>query len=330
MTMFKRTLAAAALAAAAVVPAIFTAAATAAEAAYPARPVRMIVPFAPGGPTDVIARVIAQKLSEIWPHQVVVDNRAGAGGNIGMGLAATAPPDGYTILVVSSSYVVNPTLYSKIPYDPYKSFIPVTNAAASPNVFTVHPSVPAKNLQELVALAKNNPKKYNAATPGNGTTPDLGVELLKLTTHVDVVRVPYSGAGPAVAAVIGNQVQIGSTALPPTTPHIQSGRLRAIAVTAAKRSPALPDVQTTGEAGFKGQEADTLQGVLLPAGTSKAIIAKVHGDIVKVLAMSDVKERVAALGFDVVASSPEQFAAQIKAEIDKWGKVIKAAGLKAD
>jgi tripartite-type tricarboxylate transporter receptor subunit TctC len=310
--------------------AVATGAAVAAEPAYPNRPVRMIVPFAPGGPTDVIARVIAQKLSEAWAHQVVVDNRGGAGGNIGMGLAATSPPDGYTILVVSSSFVVNPSLYSKIPYDPYKSFIPVTNAAASPNVFTVHPSVPAKNMQELVALAKNNPKKYNAATPGNGTTPDLGVELLKLTTHVDVVRVPYGGAGPAVAAVIGNQVQIGSTALPPTTPHIQAGRLRGIAVTGAKRASALPDVQTMAEAGLKGQEADTLQGVLLPAGTSKAIVAKVHADIVKVLAQPDVKERVATLGFDIVASTPDQFAAQIKTEIDKWGKVIKAAGLKAD
>jgi tripartite-type tricarboxylate transporter receptor subunit TctC len=323
MNVLKKCFAVAALAMA-------TGAAVAAEPAYPNRPVRMIVPFAPGGPTDVIARVIAQKLSEAWAHQVVVDNRGGAGGNIGMGLAATSPPDGYTILVVSSSFVVNPSLYSKIPYDPYKSFIPVTNAAASPNVFTVHPSVPAKNMQELVALAKNNPKKYNAATPGNGTTPDLGVELLKLTTHVDVVRVPYGGAGPAVAAVIGNQVQIGSTALPPTTPHIQAGRLRGIAVTGAKRASALPDVQTMAEAGLKGQEADTLQGVLLPAGTSKAIVAKVHADIVKVLAQPDVKERVATLGFDIVASTPDQFAAQIKTEIDKWGKVIKAAGLKAD
>ena len=324
MKLLQKVLAGAALGAAVTAPAV------AAEQGYPARPVRMVVPFAPGGPTDVIARVIAQKLSEAWTHQVVVDNRAGAGGNIGMGLAAGAPPDGYTILVVSSSFVVNPTLYSKIPYDPYKSFIPVTNAAASPNVFTVHPSVPAKNMQELVALAKNNPRKYNAATPGNGTTPDLGVELLKLTTHVDLVRVPYGGAGPAVAAVMGNQVQIGSTALPPTTPHIQSGRLRAIAVTAAKRSSALPDVPTMGEAGFKGQEADTLQGVLLPAGTPKAIVSKVHGDIVKVLALPDVRERVAGLGFDIVASTPDQFGAQIRAEIEKWGKVIKAAGLKAD
>ena len=326
-----RNLLAAAVAAVCAAPALFVAApAAAADAAYPARPVRMIVPFAPGGPTDVIARVIAQKLSEGWPHQVVVDNRAGAGGNIGMGIAAAAPPDGYTILIVSSSFVVNPSLYSKIPYDPYKSFIPVTNAAASPNVFTVHPSVPAKTMKELIALAKNNPKKYNVATPGNGTTPDLGVELLKLTTHIDVVRVPYGGAGPAVAAVVGNQVQIGSTALPPTTPHIQAGRLRAIAVTGATRTPALPDTPTMAEAGFPGQEADTLQGVLLPAGTPHAIVVKLHDDIARVLARPDVKERVATLGFDIIGSTPEQFTAQIRTEIQKWAKVIKAAGLKAD
>ena len=302
----------------------------AAESAYPNRPVRMIVPFAPGGPTDTIARIIAQRLTDAWGQQVVVDNRAGAGGNIGMGLAAQAPADGYTVLIVSSSFVVNPSLYSKIPYDPYKSFIPVTNAAASPNVFTVHPSVNAKSMSELVALAKNNPRKFNVATPGVGTTPDLGAELLKMTTGADIVRVPFGGAGPAVAAVVGNQVQIGSTALPPTTPHIQSGRLRALAVSGAKRTSALPDVPTMAEAGFKGQEADTLQGVLLPAGTPRAIVNKLHADVVRVLAVPEAKERIAGLGFDIIANSPEDFTQQIKAEIAKWSKVIKAANLKVD
>lgn len=304
--------------------------ALAAESAYPARPVRMIVPFAPGGPTDVIARIIAQKLTEAWAQQVVVDNRAGAGGNIGMGLASHAAPDGYTILFVSSSFVVNPSLYASIPYHPYKSFAPVTNSAASPNVFTVHPSVPAKSMQDLVALAKSYPKKYNVATPGVGTTPDLSAELFKMTAGVNIGRIPYGGAGPAVASVVGNQVQIGCTALPPTTPHIQAGRLRALALTSAKRSSALPDVPTMAEAGFKGQEADTLQAVLLPAGTAKAIVTKLHADIVKILAQPDVKERVAGLGFDIVANTPEQFAAQIKVEIAKWEKVIRAAGLKVD
>jgi tripartite-type tricarboxylate transporter receptor subunit TctC len=310
--------------------AVATPPAIAAEAAYPSRPVRMIVPFAPAGPTDVIARVIAQNLTELWGQQVIVDNRAGAGGNIGMGLAAAAPPDGYTVLVVSSSFVVNPSLYAKIPYDPYKSFVPVTNAAASPNVFTVHPSTALKTIQDIVAAAKKEPRKYNIATPGVGTTPDLGAELLKMTTGADIVRVPYGGAGPAVAAVVGNQVQIGSTALPPTTPHIQAGRLRALAVTGAKRSAALPDVPTMAEAGFKGQEADTLQGILVPAGTANAIVSRLHSDVAKGLAQPAARERVASLGFDIVASTPEQFEAQIRSEITKWGKVTKAAGIKAE
>jgi tripartite-type tricarboxylate transporter receptor subunit TctC len=190
--------------------------------------------------------------------------------------------------------------------------------------------VAAKSIQDLIALAKSNPRKFNIATPGVGTTPDLGAELLKMTTQIDVVRVPYGGAGPAVAAVVGNQVPIGCTALPPTTPHIQGGRLRALAVTSAKRSSALPDVPTMNEAGLKGQEADTLQGVLLPAGAPRAIVMKINSDIARVLAQPDVKERVAGLGFDIVASSPDEFAAQVKTEIAKWGKVIRAANIKVD
>ena len=305
-------------------------AAAAADAKYPSRSVRMIVPFAPSGPTDVIARVVAQKLSEMWNEQVVVDNRAGAGGNIGMGMAANAPADGYTLLMVSSSYVVNPSLYKEIPYDPQKSFIPISNVAASPNVFVVHPSIPVKTLQELVALSRKESRKLNVATPGVGTTPDLSAELFKMTTKIDLVRVPYKGAGPAVAAVVGNQVPVGCTALPPTTPHIQGGRLRALAVTGAKRSSALPDVPTMAEAGYKGQEADTLQGMLVPAGTPQAIVTTISDALQKIMHQKDVQDRVAALGFDVVASTPEQFAAQAKAEIEKWGKVIRAAGIKAD
>ena len=303
--------------------------AAAAEAKYPTRPVRMIVPFAPGGPTDVIARVVAQKLSEAFHEQVVVDNRAGAGGNIGMGLAANSPADGYTIIMVSSSYVVNPGLYAQVPYDPFKSFIPVSNVAASPNVFTVHPSIPAKTMQELAKLAAEG-KKLNVGTPGVGTTPDLSAELFKMTAKIDLVRVPFAGAGPAVTAVIGNQVNVGCTALPPTTPHIQGGRLRALAVTGAKRTPTLPDVPTMAESGYKGQEADTLQGLLVPAGTPRPIVMRLHEEIRKMMQQKDVQERVAGLGFDVVASTPEQFAAQVKVEVDKWGKVIKAAGIKAD
>jgi len=297
---------------------------------FPTRPVRMIVPFAPGGPTDVAGRVIAQKLSEAWKQQVVVDNRAGAGGNIGMGLAANASPDGYTLLMVSSSFVVNPSLYAKIPYDPFTSFIPVSNVVASPNVFVAHPSVPVKTLQDVVALAQKDPKKLSIATPGVGTTPDLSAELFRMTTKIDLVRVPFGGAGPAVASVVGNQVPLGCVAMPPATPHIQGGRLRALAVTSAKRVAALPDAPTIVEAGFKGQEADTLQGLLVPAGTPRPVVAKIYGEVARMVAQPEFRERMTALGFEIVASKPEQFAAQVKEEVEKWGKVIRAAGIKAE
>jgi len=317
-------------AAAATLAALTLYAGVAAAQDYPTRPVRMIVPFAPGGPTDVIARVVAQKLSEGLGQQVVVDNRAGAGGNLGMGLAANAPADGHTLIVVSSSFVVNPSLYGQIPYDPYKSFIPVSNMAASPNVFTVHPSLPAKNMKELLTMVAADPKKFSVATPGVGTTPDLSAQLLRLTTKLDFVTVPFGGAGPAVNSVVANQTPIGCTALPPTTPHIQAGRLRGIAVTGAKRASAIGDVPTMAEVGFKGQEADTLQGLLVPAGTPKAIVDRLHGQIAKMMAQPEVRSRIEGLGFDIIASSPAEFAAQVKVEVDKWTRVVKAAGIKVN
>jgi tripartite-type tricarboxylate transporter receptor subunit TctC len=297
---------------------------------YPNRPLRLIVPFAAGGPTDTIARVIGQKLTEGLGHQVVVDNRAGAGGNIGMGLAASSAADGHTMIVVSSSFVVNPGLYKKIPYDPYKSFAPVSNVAASPNVFTVHPSVAARSMKELLTLISADPKKFSIATPGIGTTPDLSAQLLKLTTKLDYVTVPFGGAGPAVGAVVGNQVSIGCTALPPTTPHIKAGRLRAIAVTSAKRSGAIDDVPTMAEVGFKGQEADTLQGLLLPAGSPKVAVDRLHAEVKRMIALKDVRSRVEGLGFNIIGSSPDDFRAQIKVEVEKWSKVVKAAGIKVN
>jgi tripartite-type tricarboxylate transporter receptor subunit TctC len=308
--------------------AVFAGAASAQQ--YPARPIRIIVAFAPGGPTDVIARIMAQKMSESLGQQVVVDNRPGAGGNIGIGMAANATADGYTLLIVSSALVLNPGLYGKTPYDAEKSFSPVSNMAASPNVFIAHPSVAAKSMQELVRLAQGAPKKYGFATPGIGTTPDLSAVIFRLNTKADIATVPYNGAGPAVVAVIANQVPLGCVAMPPATPHIQGGRLRALAVTTAKRSSVLPDVPTMAEAGFPGQESETLQGLLAPAGTPAAVIQRLHADVIKILAQPDTRERISALGFDIIASSPREFAAQIKTEVVKWTKVVKEAGIKVE
>ncbi|MEK7876576.1 MAG: tripartite tricarboxylate transporter substrate binding protein [Pseudomonadota bacterium] len=303
-----------------------TAAAAAAQD-YPTRPVRLIVPFAPGGPTDIIARIVAGKLFEAFGQQVVVDNRAGAGGNIGTALAANATPDGHTLLLVSSSFVVNPGLYAKIPYDPYRSFAPVSNLATMPNVFVVHPSVAAKSMQELVKVIQSAPKKYSFATPGIGTTPDLSAALFRLTTKLDVATIPYNGAGPAIAAAIANQVPLGCMAMPGVTPHIRGGRLRGLAVTSAARSVTLPDLPTMAESGFPGQEADTLQGLLVPAGTPPAIVQRLHAAIVKIMALPDVRERVTSLGYDIVANSPGELAAQIRSEVTKWSKVVRDAGI---
>jgi tripartite-type tricarboxylate transporter receptor subunit TctC len=297
-------------------------AAHAQTAAYPTHPVKMIVPFAPAGPTDVIARLLAQKLSESLGQQFYVENHPGAGGNLGMAMAAREAADGYSILVVSSSYVVNPSLYNKPPYDPYKDFAPVTLAAASPNVLVVNPTMPAKSVKELVELVRANPGKYSYAMPGVGTTPHLSGELFKLSEKLDIVTVPFGGAGPAIQSAVAGHTPIAFTALPPAAPLVQGNQLRALAVTSAKRSQALPTVPTMAEAGLPGQEADTLQGVLVPAGTPKEIIEKLHGEIVKIVAMPDVKKQLDQLGFDPVANTPEEFGARIKTEVARWEKVI--------
>jgi tripartite-type tricarboxylate transporter receptor subunit TctC len=297
---------------------------------YPDHPVRLIVPFAAGGPTDTIARILAGKLGDKLNKQFYVENQAGAGGNIGMGNAAHAAPDGYTLLVVSSSFVVNPSLYAKIPYDPERDFIPISLVADSPNVLVVNPQLAAKSVRELVDLVKANPGKYSFASPGAGTTPHLSGALLTLTAGLDLVHVPFQGAGPAVQAVAAGHTPIGFMALPPATPLVQGGQLRALAVTGKTRSPALPDVPTMTEAGFPGQEADTLQGVLVPAGTPKAITNLLSGEIIKIVQDGGVKEKFATLGFEPVGSTPEEFAAQIKLEIPKWGKVIRDANIRAE
>jgi tripartite-type tricarboxylate transporter receptor subunit TctC len=300
-------------------------AAPASAAGYPDKPVKVIVPFAAGGPTDVMARLIAQKLSENLKQQFYIENRPGAGGNIGMTQAARSTPDGYTLLVASSSFTVNPSLYARNPYDAFKDFAPVTLAAASPNILVVNPEVPAKTVKELVDLLKANPGKYNIANPGIGTTPQLAAELFKLALELDATSVPFGGAAPAIQSTVAGHTLIAFTALPPTAPQVAGGKLRALAVTSAKRSAALPDVPTLAEAGVKEQVSETMQGVLAPAGTPKAIVDQLNAEIVKVMALPDVKEKCAQLGFDPVANTPQEFAAYIKADVEKWGKVIKDA-----
>jgi tripartite-type tricarboxylate transporter receptor subunit TctC len=301
--------------------------APATAAGYPDRPVKIIVPFAPAGPTDVMARLVAQKLSESLKQQFFVENHPGAGGNIGMMQVARSAPDGYTILVASSSFTVNPSLYAKNPYDAFKDFAPITLAAASPNILVVNPDIPAKTVRELIDFLKANPGKYSMANPGIGTTPQLAAELFKLTYKLDIASVPFGGAGPAIQSAVGGHTPIALTALPPTAPQVQGGKLRALAVTSAKRSGTLPDVPTMAEAGVKGQESETMQGIFVPAGTPKDVVDLLNREIVKAMAMPDVKEKCAQLGFDVVANSPKEFSAYIKADVEKWGKVIKDANI---
>jgi len=301
------------------------AASAAGPGGYPNKPVKIVVPFAPGGPTDVMARLIANKLSEAHGQQFYIENHAGAGGNIGMSLVAKSAPDAYTLLVASSSYVVNPSLYASNPYDPYKDFAPVTLAAASPNIVVVHPDVPAKNMQELIALAKANPGKYSIANPGLGTTPQLASELFKLSLQLNMTSVPFGGAAPAIQSTVAGHTPVAFSALPPVSPQVKGGKLRALAVTSTKRSEALPDVPTMQEAGVQGQESETMQGIFLPAGAPKVLVDFLNTEIVKVMAMADVKAKCAELGFDAVADKPDHFAAYIKKEVEKWAGVIRDA-----
>ena len=297
---------------------------------YPARAVRMIVPFAAAGPTDVIGRIVAQKLSEDLGQQFYVENVPGGGGNTGTAQAAKAAADGYTILVVSTGFIINPSLYPKIPYDPFKDFAPVTLIAASPNVLTVTPSVPAKSVKDLIALIKANPGKYSFAQPGTGSTPHLSGELFKLSFGLDLVMVPFTGAGPAITSTIGGHTPIAFTALPPALASIQDGKLRGLAVLARKRVAGLPDVPTMAEAGVPDQEADTLTGIVVPVGTPQEIVDLLHRELVKIVALPDVQEKLAALGFIAIADTPAEFAARLKSEFAKWAKVIKDAGIKVD
>jgi tripartite-type tricarboxylate transporter receptor subunit TctC len=295
---------------------------------YPTRPVRVIVPFAPGGTTDIFARLAAQKLSEQLGRQFYVENIPGASGNIGTGQAARAAPDGYTVLFAFSSHVVNPTLFDKIPYDPNKDFEPVTLAVVSTTVLTVNPSVPAKTVKDLVSLIRANPGKYNFASPGAGTQAHLAGEQFRMSLALDLVHVPYNGAGPSVASVVAGHSPIGFSTLASAGPYIAAGTLRALAITSKMRSKIQPDLPTMTEAGYPDIQGDSWVGVLIPAGTPKEIGMLLHREIIKIVALPDMKERLSMIGFDVVASTPEEFAMRIKAEIETWGKVIRAGNIK--
>ena len=298
--------------------------------AYPTRPVRAVVAFAPGGVTDTFARLMAQKLTEQLGKQVYVENIAGASGNIGTGQVAKAAPDGYTILFAFSSHVVNPTLFARVPYDPIKDFDPVTLAVASTTVLTVNPSVPAKTVKELVDLIKANPGKYSFGSAGAGTQAHLAGEQFRLSLGLDLVHVPFGGGGPAVAAVVAGHTPISFVSPQAAMQHVREGTVRALAVTSKTRSQIFPNVPTMAEAGYPEIEGDGWVGILVPAGTPAEIIAILYRDSAKILAQPDMKERLAALGYDVVASTPKEFAARIAVEIEMWAKVIRAANIKAE
>ncbi len=298
--------------------------------AYPARPVRVIVPYAPGGPTDVCARLIAQGLSDRLGRQFYVENIAGAGGNIGTGQAARAAADGYSILVTVNSHVINPTLYSKIPYDPFKDFEAVTLAAAFASALSVNPSVPASTVQELVTLIKASPGKYSFASPGFGSPSHLLGEQFRVVAGLDLVHVPYGGSGPAIASTVAGHTPIAFAALSAAAPLVKDGKLRALAVMSKSRSQALPDLPTIAEAGYPGLEGDGWVGVLVPAGTPPQTIVVLQREIVRIVALPEVKERLSSLGFDPVGDTPEEFTARMKLEMEKWAKVIRVANLKAE
>jgi tripartite-type tricarboxylate transporter receptor subunit TctC len=291
---------------------------------YPNKPVRMIVPFAPGGPADIIARIVAIKLGEELGKQFYVENHAGAGGNLGAGVAARAPNDGYSLMVNSQVTVINPHLYKSVPYDHFRDFVAVTRIATSPNVLVVHPSVPAKTVKELVELIRKEPQKYTGfAQPGLGTTAHLTGEMFRLSQNLDLPSIPFTGGGPMIQSVVAGHTPIAFSSMPPAAAQIQAGNLRALAVTGEKRLDSLPDVPTLIESGYPGQTGETPVGIYVQTGTPKQVGEIIREKVVKIIAMPDVKEKLAAVGFIPIGDTPDEFNAYLKAESEKWGKVIR-------
>lgn len=293
---------------------------------YPDKPIRIIVPFAPGGPNDVIARIVAGKLTESWKQQVVVDNRPGADGAIGMELAAKAAPDGYTIVLgTSGSVIITPSLYTKLRYDPIKDFAPITHLTSMPFVLVVNPSLPARSVKELVALAKTKPGQLSYASPSSSIY--LAAEMFKLKAGVDIAYIPYKGGAPSMTALISGEVAMLFDTPPTLIPQVKAGKARAIVVCSAKRSPGMPDVPTMPESGFPGFEAGSFAAVLAPAKTPKEIVQKLNTEIVRILHMPTVQDRLVGMGADIIGSTPAEFSAYIKAELEKYAVVIKTAGI---
>jgi len=296
---------------------------------FPSRPIRMVVPYAPGGNTDVLARLIAQRLSQAVGQQVVVDNRPGGNTLIGTGLVANAAGDGYTILLTTLTFAVVPSLYNKLPFDARRDFTPITLAVTLPNVLVIHPSVPAKSVKELIAHAKANPGKLNYASTGSGTSPHLSMELMKTMAGVDLVHIPYKGGGPAMTDLMGGQVSAQFIGLPVALPHIKSGKLRALGVTSAKRASAAADIPAIAET-LKGYELDPWFGILGPGAMPKPLVQQLQREIARLLQAPDMKEHLASLGAEPVGSTPERFASYISSEIAKYAKLVKIAGVRVE
>ena len=298
---------------------------------YPARAIRLIVAFPPGGTSDVVARALAQKLNESFSQPVLVENRPGAGGNLGAELVAKAPADGYTLLVCTpAELAINASLYSKMPYDPVRDFTPVTLATSAPLILVAHPALPVKTVRELIALAKSRPRELNFGSAGSGSSPHMALELLREMAGIQINHIPYKGTAPAITDLLGGHIQAFFSGMPPALPQVRAGRLRALAVTTAKRSSLMPDLPTMIEAGLRGFVIDNWQGVVLPANTPRDIVARLNAEIVKILALPDIRQRLSEQGAEPAGTTPEQFAAYIKSEIGKYADIIRKSGAKVE